>query len=61
MADEYFCTSCGAILDDQYGFDPDSGSWECTVCGQELYGDDVYDGDIYPGVMWYCENGSKAD
>ena len=52
---EYFCTNCGATLNEQYGFDPDNGSWSCTDCGQELYGDDVYDGDIYSGVMWYCD------
>ena len=53
---EYVCPHCWAILDDQDGFDPDKGSWTCTECGQLLYGDDVYDGDTYPGVMWYCDN-----
>lgn len=53
---EYFCTHCGAILNDQPGFDPDNGTWTCTECGQTLYGDDIYDGDIYPGVMWYCDS-----
>ena len=52
---EYFCTNCGATLNGQYGFDPDNGFWSCTDCGQELYGDDIYDGDIYSGVMWYCD------
>lgn len=53
---EYFCPHCGAILNEQYGFDPDNGTWTCTCCGQELYGDDIYEGDEYPGVMWYCDN-----
>lgn len=53
---EYFCPHCGAILNEQYGFDPDNGMWTCTCCGQELYGDDIYEGDEYPGVMWYCDN-----
>ena len=34
---EYFCPHCGAILNEQYGLDPDNGSWTCTCCGQELY------------------------
>ena len=25
--DEYFCPNCGAILNDQLGFDPDAGTW----------------------------------
>ena len=54
--EEYYCPNCGAILNDQAGFDPEDGSWECTECGTTLYGDDVYDGDDYPGVMWYCDN-----
>ena len=53
---EYFCPKCGSDLGDQPGFDPDVGIWTCTECGQTLYGDDIYDGDIYPGVMWYCDN-----
>jgi ribosomal protein S27E len=53
--EEYYCTNCGAILNEQYGFDPGKSNWSCTKCGQELYGDDVYEGDIYPGVMWHCD------
>ena len=55
MIDEYYCPHCGAILNDQDGFDPNNSTWTCTECGQDLYGDDVYDGDTYPGVMWYCD------
>lgn len=53
--DEYFCTRCGAILNDQCGFDPYGGTWTCNECGQLLMDDDVYDGDTYPGVAWYCD------
>ena len=54
-SEEYYCTNCGAILNEQHGFDPADGNWSCTICGQELYGDDVYEGDIFPGVMWHCD------
>ena len=39
--DEYFCPKCGAILNDQYGFDPSKGTWRCTECGMYLM-DDIY-------------------
>jgi predicted RNA-binding Zn-ribbon protein involved in translation (DUF1610 family) len=51
--EEYYCPKCGATLNDQYGFAPENGNWSCASCGQELYGDDVYEGDIYPGIMWH--------
>jgi hypothetical protein len=54
--DEYFCTSCGAILNNQYGFDPDVGTWTCTECNQHLMDEDVYEGDVFEGVAWYCDN-----
>lgn len=53
--EEYYCTNCGAILNNQIGFDPGLGDWECTECGQLLYGDDVEEGTMYPGVMWHCD------
>ena len=53
--DEYFCPNCGAILNDQDGFDPSCGSWTCTCCGEHLMDDDVYEGDFYEGVAWYCD------
>ena len=53
---EYFCPHCGAILNDQPGFDPDNGTWTCTECGQMLMEDDVYNGDTYEGVAWFCDN-----
>ena len=54
--DEYFCPNCGAILNDQPGFDPDKGTWTCTECGKMLMDDDVYNGDTYEGVAWFCDN-----
>ena len=54
--DEYFCPNCGAILNDQLGFDPDAGTWTCTECGTHLMDDDVYEGDSFEGVAWYCDN-----
>lgn len=53
--DEYFCPNCGAILNDQAGFDPSYGAWTCTVCGTELMDDDTFEGDTYKGVAWYCD------
>lgn len=53
--DEYFCPNCGAILNDQAGFDPSYGTWTCTVCGTELMDDDTFEGDTYKGVAWYCD------
>ena len=52
----YYCPNCNADLDDQYGFDPSSGVWTCTECGQFLMDEDVYDGNRYEGVAWYCDN-----
>ena len=51
--DEYFCPNCGAILNDQYGFAPDGGTWRCTECGELLVDDDVYNGDSFEGIAWY--------
>ena len=53
---EYYCPHCGAVLNEQAGFDPNKDVWECEECGQLLYGDSIYEGEFYPGVMWYCDN-----
>lgn len=53
---EYYCPHCGAILNEQPGFDPDNGTWTCTECGQMLMDEDVYEGDTYEGVAWFCDN-----
>ena len=52
--EEYFCTNCGAVLNDQYGFDPGE-PWTCTECGTTLYGDDFPESERFPGVVWYCD------
>ena len=53
--DEYFCPNCGAILNDQSGFDPSYGVWTCTECGQGLMDDDIYYGNKFTGIVWYCD------
>ena len=53
--DEYFCPNCGAVLNNQYGFDPNCGTWTCTECGTHLMDEDVYEGDTFEGVAWYCD------
>lgn len=53
---EYFCPNCGAVLNNQSGFDPSLGTWRCTECGKLLMDDDVYDGDSFEGVAWFCDN-----
>ena len=50
-----FCPNCGAILNAQQGFAANDGYWVCRACGQQLFGDGVYAGNRYPGVMWYCD------
>lgn len=52
---QYYCTKCGAILNNQKGFDPNKKTWKCTKCGQGLFGGDVYSGELYPNIMWYCD------
>lgn len=52
--DEYYCTNCGATLNDQYGFDPDQ-PWTCTECGTTLFGDGFPEGNRFPGVVWHCD------
>ena len=53
--DEYTCPKCGAILNDQKGFDPEYGAWRCLRCGQMIMDEDTYNGDLYEGVAWYCD------
>ena len=53
--DEYYCPNCNAVLNDQFGFDPDKGFWFFTECGQELYGENIYSGELYDGVIWHCD------
>jgi len=53
--DEYYCPKCGAILNDQDGFDPDLESWICKECGMHLFDESVYSGELYEDVLWYCD------
>ena len=52
----YFCPNCGAKLNDQEGFDANAGVWTCTKCGHQLFGDGIYSGERFPGVIWYCDS-----
>lgn len=52
---EYFCPNCNATLDEQEGFDPTWGSWQCTSCGAELFEDESCIGNRYPGIFWHCD------
>lgn len=55
---DYECPNCGADLELQQGFDPDKGYWTCTVCGQQLFGDDEDEASSsrrFPGVVWHCD------
>lgn len=53
---EYYCPNCGADLEDQPGFDPDSGYWTCTECGQFLTDPEDEDPDAqFDGVGWFCD------
>lgn len=53
--DEYYCSNCGACLNDQVGFDPSVGVWICTSCRMRMMDEDIYNGDTYKGVAWYCD------
>ena len=53
---EYYCTNCGADLETQDGFDPDTGYWICRECGQRLTDPDVHNtSDRFEGVSWFCD------
>lgn len=53
--EEYFCPHCGAILNDQDGFDPSLSSWICTNCHKQLVGEDS-GSDFFGDTVWYCDN-----
>ena len=55
MYDEYFCPNCNATLNNQYGFDPNAGSWTCKQCGTHLF-DSAYGGNRFDNVSWYCDS-----
>ena len=51
---EYICTRCGAVLNEQEGFDPGNQSWICKECGQQLISED-FQSDVFGDVVWYCD------
>lgn len=53
---EYFCTNCGAILNEQPGFNPEKGTWICTECGMLLMDEETYEGELLEGIAWYCDS-----
>ncbi|MBR4183746.1 MAG: serine/threonine protein kinase [Lachnospiraceae bacterium] len=48
--DEYYCRNCGAILNEQNGFDPRDPAWKCRRCGNIC-------SCIEPenGMFWFCD------
>ena len=51
-----WCTKCGAILNNQNGFDPDEPFWKCQKCGANLYDPEgIYQGERFEGVFWHCD------
>lgn len=40
---DWYCDGCGCYMNDQTGFNTDSGRWKCTNCG---YDNDVTDGNV---------------
>ncbi len=50
---EYYCTNCGADLDDQPGFDPYKGYWTCTECGKLMLDPD--DPSFVSDAAWFCD------
>ncbi|WP_322152073.1 hypothetical protein [Paratractidigestivibacter sp.] len=59
MSNDYTCPMCRADLEQQEGFDPEKGYWTCTVCGQQLFGDEEDRWSVtrrFPDVVWHCDN-----
>ncbi len=54
---EYYCTNCGADLEDQPGFEPESDCWYCTECGVLLINPEDEDTDAqFEDVGWFCDD-----
>lgn len=51
----FYCPNCDSILNEQIGFDPESGVWTCTKCGELLMDENLYEGESFEGVIWYCD------
>lgn len=60
--DECFCPNCNAILNDQFGFDPDLDIWKCDDCGILLMSPFISNSEEddeeedYSTIIWYCDN-----
>ena len=52
--DVHYCPNCGAILEEQDGFDPELPCLACKKCGKQLVGDDLVS-DVFGDVVWYCD------
>lgn len=52
--DKYVCPHCGAVLNEQEGFDPEEGSWICKKCGQKCVENELFYDD-FGNLMWYCD------
>ena len=53
---KHSCSNCGAILEDQYGFEEDKEIWKCRNCDTVLYGPDyTEDEDDYDGTVYRCK------
>lgn len=48
----WYCDGCNSILNNQPGFNTDSGTWECTECGYE---NDVTSSNVYSSEEEYQE------
>lgn len=48
----WYCDGCNSILNNQPGFNTDSGTWECTVCGHI---NDVTENNVYESEDAYQE------
>jgi len=45
MTERHYCPECGAGIEEQEGFEPDSGLWKCTKCGLEMITGDICGGE----------------
>ena len=52
---EYYCPTCGSVLNKQKGFSPELSAWICENCGEQLMSEDS-EGDVVKSVAWYCDN-----
>ena len=53
---EYYCTHCDAILNRQFGFNPEKVYWFCKKCDMLMTAEWTYDGERFPGIFWFCDN-----